>query len=447
MHKAALAFRTLAQFAFAATIVALPLRWRIVIATRPIDTIYKDYTDFLLFAPDVLLLATLALWIGALALERKHLSLGSSIITIPLAGLTLVAIITSFFSLDPPLSFYHALRLVLLGGLYLFIVNEIHLLAWVTVPLALQIFIQAIIGVAQFYQQHSLGLQSLGEYELDPFWSGVSVVFANDVRVLRAYGLTDHPNILGGCLAFAMILRAARFGEARLRAKVLTAIVFSFAAIALLLSFSRAAYGALGLGILFILFVLVRTRQFESLKQFALLLVLTAIVVLPFAWQNLNALGTRANGAASATTDALEIRSLAERNALNGAANRIFIDHPILGIGLGALPEGIKTENPNFEFYSQPAHITLLDAAAETGIFGALFYSALIVAPWLALGTLQRRSQLRWTAPLIGTSALLLAITAIGFFDYYTWLLVPGRLWQWTAWGLWSVAYQNARVQ
>jgi hypothetical protein len=39
--------------------------------------------------------------------------------------------------------------------------------------------------------------------------------------------------------------------------------------------------------------------------------------------------------------------------------------------------------------------------------------------------------------------ALLLSITIVGFFDYYTWLLVPGRLWQWLAWGLWAAAYKQ----
>ena len=44
----------------------------------------------------------------------------------------------------------------------------------------------------------------------------------------------------------------------------------------------------------------------------------------------------------------------------------------------------------------------------------------------------------------VGASGLLLALTLVGLFDYYTWLLVPGRLWQWLAWGLWAVAFQAA---
>jgi len=53
--------------------------------------------------------------------------------------------------------------------------------------------------------QGDLGLQLLGEYRLDPAWEGVSIVWMEGLRTLRAYGLSDHPNILGGSLAFALI--------------------------------------------------------------------------------------------------------------------------------------------------------------------------------------------------------------------------------------------------
>src|SRR5207302_9516170 len=90
----------------------------------------------------------------------------------------------------------------------------------------------------------------------------------------------------------------------------------------------------------------------------------------------------------------------------------------------------------------QPAHIVVLDVAAETGVGGALLYSILLLAPWLALW--RDRACLEWSPALIGASALLLALGLVGLFDYYLWLLAPGRLWQWLAWGLWAVAYQSA---
>jgi hypothetical protein len=82
----------------------------------------------------------------------------------------------------------------------------------------------------------------------------------------------------------------------------------------------------------------------------------------------------------------------------------------------------------------------LLTAALETGIFGALFYFLLLSMPWLAL----LRNRRDWASPaVVGSSALLLAITVVGFFDYYTWFSTPGRLWQWLAWGLFAVAMDS----
>jgi hypothetical protein len=84
----------------------------------------------------------------------------------------------------------------------------------------------------------------------------------------------------------------------------------------------------------------------------------------------------------------------------------------------------------------------LLDVAAEIGIFGALSYLIIMVGPWLALW--RKRRRLTFSAALIGVSGALLAVTLVGFFDYYTWLITPGRLWQWLIWGLWGAVYQSS---
>jgi len=41
----------------------------------------------------------------------------------------------------------------------------------------------------------------------------------------------------------------------------------------------------------------------------------------------------------------------------------------------------------------------------------------------------------------LGSSAALIGIAVIGLFDYYPWLLQPGRLWQWCLWGVWAREY------
>ena len=96
----------------------------------------------------------------------------------------------------------------------------------------------------------------------------------------------------------------------------------------------------------------------------------------------------------------------------------------------------MKKYYPEFRLNYQPPHYTLLTVAMETGVIGGAFYFLLITMPVLTF-------ILRWreysSRPFVmGVFALLLAITVVGFFDYYTWLYAPGRLWQWLAWGIWS---------
>ena len=130
----------------------------------------------------------------------------------------------------------------------------------IILPLAGMVTVQALVGIMQVLQQHSIGWQSLGELELDPAWSGVSIVWANGVRSLRAYGLSDHPNILGGCFAFGLILLATWFIQTDSTRRTLIGAVFALGTIGLFLTFSRAAWLATTLGVAWIVMFLYRTR-------------------------------------------------------------------------------------------------------------------------------------------------------------------------------------------
>ena len=197
-----------ARLSFAATVILIPVRYRIVLLPRPNPPIYGDYTDFLLFASDIALLTTLVIWMISLVLSPRKIILGPRHIWIPLAGLSLAGWISTFSSFDVLLSVYHAIRLFILFWFYVYIVNEIRSAAWAIIPVGLQIVIQSIVALAQFIAQRSVDLQRLGEFYLNPAWPGISIVVANGVRLLRSYGLSDHPNILGGCLAFGLLSRS-----------------------------------------------------------------------------------------------------------------------------------------------------------------------------------------------------------------------------------------------
>ncbi len=113
------------------------------------------------------------------------------------------------------------------------------------------------------------------------------------------------------------------------------------------------------------------------------------------------------------------------------------MDRPLTGIGLGASALAIK------KYYSAifvPPHFVLLAVAVETGLFGLSFYLLILLLPFLVIA--RKKINLVANPLLLTSSALLIAMTLIGFFDIYPWLLSPGRLWQWLCWGVWAVSYE-----
>jgi O-antigen ligase len=429
----------LARACMGITLITLPLRYRFTLIERPNPPIYIDYLYVLIYISDLALLLTLVFWLVSLKLERRRLKWGPRFLSLPLGGLLGVGLLSSFFSIDPLLSFYHTLRLVLLAGFALYVLNEIYSLDMVILPVFIQVFIQSIIGVVQVLQQRSLGLVRLGELELDPEWSGVSIVWAEGVRSLRAYGLTDHPNILGGSLAFGLLLIAGWFSSTRTRHQILVGSIFSLGLLCLLLTFSRSAWLAIACGFLILAGWLWRTGLKEPLRANISLGIAGLLVLLPFAWHNADLIGVRFNRGGSFTNLSQENQAIGERTLLMTASNQIFFNKPFTGSGLGTSTIAMKEAFPDFPVHYQPAHFVLVVGAAETGILGAVFMLLAMIGPWIAMWFSRKR--LVFSPPLITTSGLLAAVTLVGFFDYYTWLLPAGRIWQWFAWGLWGSIY------
>ena len=435
----------LSQISLAAAIVLIPVRWRFSLFTFSNPPVYKDYTDGLVFLIDLLLALLLVLWGLDLALRPRRILPGPWLLTLPLLGLTGMGYISILASNAPLLSFYHAVRLTLLAGLYFYLVNEIHSLALVIWAAAGQVWLQAAVGINQVLQQHSIGLQKFGELVLDPAWSGVSIVWAEGVRSLRAYGLSDHPNILGGCLAFALVMAGVWYATRRSHWDALLVGAFLSGGLVLFLTFSRSAWLGLAGGLAFAGLILLRRRDVDALRRGATLLLATGMLLAPFIWYNWPLLGSRLNQGGSFQDVATEQRSLSERVMLNAAAGQIFAEHAVLGTGLGTAPLELWRAQPEFPFNYQPPHNTLLNAAEETGIFGAAFYFLLLIVPWILLWL--RRRALFFSPELIALSGALLALTLVGLFDYYPWQLAAGRFWQWLVWGLWASFYQMAVQQ
>jgi O-antigen ligase len=195
------------------------------------------------------------------------------------------------------------------------------------------------------------------------------------IRSLRAYGLSDHPNILGGVLAFSLLLVLSGYLSAQGGRKIILGAVFVTGVLGLFLTFSRSAWLGFLCGALLAVLLLWRRQRGDILRDGFYLVVASLLVLAPFLWRNLPYVGVRLNAAHSFEEVDYELSSLVERQALNRAANELFAAHAASGVGLGASPVALMHSKPDFIFYYQPAHLVLLDAAAETGLFGAMFYA------------------------------------------------------------------------
>ncbi|MBI3170068.1 MAG: O-antigen ligase family protein [Chloroflexi bacterium] len=424
-------FKTSARLFFALTILSMPLRFRLVVWTRPFFPVYSDYTDFLLFANDLALSFTLVFWACSLIVEPRKVRVGNPFVWFLLACLTIAGWVSAFGSVDAILTRYHAVRFVVLLFFYLYIVNEITSAAWVLIPAALQGLTQAFVAIGQSFSQASLGLQRLGEHVLNPLVLGTSIIPVNGERFLRAYGLADHPNILGGCLTLVLVLLLTAVLYGRQRQPIFAASVFMVIFPALLLTFSRSAWVSLFVAASFMVVCEALARRWDSLKRLILLGILSLAVSVPVFLNDLSVFGQRVNSG-----NVAEDHPMNERAYLLEAGNALFVEHSAIGVGLGASPLAMKLRFENFRVNYQPPHFTPLISALETGVIGGGFYLLLFITPALTF-------LLRWRhyieSPLaLGAFSLLFAISVVNLFDYYTWLYAPGRLWQWLAWGLYS---------
>src|SRR5262249_21484982 len=139
----------------------------------------------------------------------------------------------------------------------LYVLNNVKSIRQLVLPLSLQVGIQAIVAIAQARQQMSVGLQAVGEYLLDPAWNGVSVVFTQTSRSLRAYSVSARPNTVGGCLGFSFILLFACFLFGKEKKRWLALPVIALGAVALFYTYSRSAWlGAGAAGVVMLVLVI-----------------------------------------------------------------------------------------------------------------------------------------------------------------------------------------------
>ena len=427
----------------AALLFTLPFWRHWILFGQPVDPVLYDYHEMVLYATDLYLWAALGGWLlgHLLSRSRTKLQWGPAFLTVPLLALLILSVAGVAQAVDPVYAAYTTVRLAFLPALYLMLINAPLRQGLIVWPLAAGMVIQGAVGVPQFLVGHTVGLQWLGETVANAASPGVSVVMAGGQRWLRAYGLTPHPNILGGAVMASLLVVASSYltQPSRRRIALLGSLAIGLGT--LLLTFSRAAWLGMAAGGL-VLFGLLwwpgrARRPSTQIAKSALapLVGLGLAVVLIFGAVNWPLLKPRL-GLAS---EGVEIRSVEERVMLNDAALVLIRMRPWLGVGLGDFSVALLRLAPEtVSYYSSftPVHVVPLLATAELGFLGGLLWLVLIGSPWVALWI--RRRQVKITPWWAGLSAAMAALTVVSFFDHYLWSFQQGRLIFCLVWGLWA---------
>ena len=255
--------------------------------------------------------------------------------------------------------------------------------------------------------------------------SGISVVFNGTEHWLRVYGVSSHPNLLGGHLAAGVILILGLVIVSRGRWRFWLVGAWLTCWITLLLTFSRSAWLGVTGGGLLALILLMRSRRLTRSTSKMLAATATAGLGLTalFVWRFQPFLVNRL----AVTIVSYETQAILQRLAAARLAWQIFSAHPLTGVGLAQ--SVVVTRNMLGTPIDWIHNVPLL-IAAELGAGGLILIGLLLIAI-TAIGVQRwwRRSISLWQALIAGA---LIALAIAMQFDHYVWTVPQGGLlWAW----------------
>ncbi len=237
--------------------------------------------------------------------------------------------------------------------------------------LVLGAIFQAGLGVAQFFLQNTWSSTLLGTSAHLAAEVGSSVVVAESERWLRAYGTLSHPNVFGGYLVLMLLLflyirsKAQNFTDIfNVRYQILNYLLIILLTVGVFVSFSRSAWIALFLGLLFLSF---RSKQSKKHIVSIFTVICTFAILCGLLWP----LITTRLGAKTLN----ERQSISERVSGNAEAIELAGENMLFGMGPGHYTVTLMQKDssrPIWEY--QPVHNVLLLVLVEIGVVGVLLF-------------------------------------------------------------------------
>lgn len=370
----------------------LPFQTRWIYAPGELNGGFWEYGTLSFYGTELLLWLIILLFVIDFLRNRKNWpSLTSeqisrrAVLFVWGLGALLFAGFLIWHSLNSDVSYQFVLRLV--GLACLIVILRVYSLiakpSLLTTSLWLGGVLQGALSIFQFFTQSVFENKWLGQALQTGKTLGASVVEFGDERWLRAYGSFGSPNSLGIYLAVILILGMIVYLKTeRSLAKIfLTAgqlIILS----GLILSFSRAAWLAAAIGIIFVFKHNLRdlglrqdyARQEEKRGDLLRQLFFYVLIFLLF-FISLRPLFT----ARVMAEGRLETKSISERRAQVADFQNIFSKNIIFGVGPGAYTAALYKNNPRLSAWDyQPVHNIYLLALAEFGSLGFILLAGLV---------------------------------------------------------------------
>ncbi len=300
----------------------------------------------------------------------------------------------------------------------------------IIVVLALDLVWNSVITVAQAQHQGSIGLIGLGEFPYRLNQPGVVILESGSLRWVRPYGLMPHPNLLAGALLVGLLALAGWIISGRRGQQIAGVLIFGFGFWALLLSFSRGAWGSLFVGgLAILLFLRPQLRRISVRLSLAAALALSLAVGLAFVIGYRPLLEARAGEG----EELVELRSVSDRIVFTDLALRSIAERPILGVGIGNFPwrTSYYLAETSFDLRGDNVHNVLLSAAAELGMVGLLLLLAAIFCGVMVVIKGLRAPPDDQRAARLAFLAVFVALLGAGFFDHYPWTQIHFQVAWW----------------
>jgi O-antigen ligase len=372
----------------------LPFQTRLFLYKGNLNGGYYEYGTVSLYAIDILLVLVLFLhsFYKFKINNNEPNELKIDIYWWLIAGFELFIFISIFIADDKIITLYKYIQFLLGIGLFWIIVSAEYKKNYLILAFLGGVFLQSVLGTWQFFSQSSFASKWFGIAYHDPADLGVSVIETlNGGRWLRAYGGTDHPNVLGSILVIGLFFllfllfkikqdkqfkifnfelqNKFKFLTILLKYKLLFLVFIIF--ITLFFTFSRGAWAGLLLGLIVMLLIAIFKKNL-LMQKFLFVFIFTLSLFGGILFYNYKDLVL----ARLSNDTRLEKKSTTERIESIKIAQKIIKDHWFLGIGIGNYGEEVRNNiiDQQPAFFYQPVHNTYLLIWSEIGILGLFIF-------------------------------------------------------------------------